>query len=67
MGALRLYLMTFGATGVASLALVLYLRGPRKTAEQIERERRDRLSAIGRITDGTLIFQEIPRTAVASS
>jgi hypothetical protein len=61
MGALRLYLMTFGATGVASLALALYLRSRRKTAEQIERERRDWLSTIGRITDGTLIdIHEVP-------
>ena len=61
MGALRLYLMTFGATGVVGLALALYLRSRRKTAEQIERERRDRLSMIGRITDGTLIdVQEVP-------
>ncbi len=61
MGALRFYLMTFGATGVASLAIVFYLRSRRKTAEQIERERRQRVSVIGRITDGTLIdIQEIP-------
>jgi hypothetical protein len=60
MGALRLYLMTFGVTGIASVALALYLRSRRKTPEQIERERRERLSAIGRITDGTLIdIQEI--------
>lgn len=60
MGALRFYLMTFGATGVATTVLFLYLRSRRKTAEQIERERRQRISTIGRITDGTLIdIQEI--------
>jgi hypothetical protein len=61
MGALRLYLMTFGATGVAGFAVVYYLRSRRKSAEQIERDRRQRVSTIGRITDGTLIdIQEMP-------
>ncbi len=45
--------------GIAALALVLglvlWLRSRRKTPEQIERERRLRLNAMGRITDGTVL------------
>ena len=50
-------------TGVATASLLLllgtgvawWLRGRRKTAEQLERERRQRLSAMGRIIDGTVL------------
>ncbi len=55
MGAIRFYFMTFGLTGVAAITGFYFIRGRRKTAEQIERERRRRLNTIGRITDGTLI------------
>lgn len=51
------------AGGVALLGwgLVYWFRSHRKTPEQIERERRYRLSQIGRICDGTVIdFQELP-------
>jgi hypothetical protein len=41
------------ATAIAGTALWLYRR--RKTPEQIERERRLRISEIGRITTGTVI------------
>jgi hypothetical protein len=68
MGALRLYLMAFGATGLASLAVAYYLRSRRKTAEQLERERRQRVSTIGRITDGTLVdIQEVPASGNGST
>jgi hypothetical protein len=39
----------------AAGAVVLWLRSRRKSPEQIERERRQRLQTIGRITDGTVI------------
>ena len=50
-------------TGVAAAALLLLLaagvawwrRSRRKTPKQIERERRLRLNAMGRITDGTVL------------
>ncbi len=46
-------------TGVGILAAAvgiwLWVRSRRKTPEQIERERRQRLHTIGRITDGTVI------------
>lgn len=40
------------------------LRGRRKTADELERERRAMLSEIGRITDGTVIdVQEVDSTS----
>ncbi len=46
-------------TGVGLLAAAvgvwLWIRSRRKTPEQIERERRQRLHSMGRITDGTVI------------
>lgn len=52
---LRLYI--FGAVAIAAVASAgaLLARGRRKTPEQRERERRMRISEIGRITDGTVI------------
>src|SRR5215472_14039185 len=52
---LRLYIPL--GLGVAGIALVagLVARRRRKTPEQRERERRMRISEIGRITDGTVI------------
>jgi hypothetical protein len=40
---------------VMTLGLVLWLRRGRKTPDQLERERRLRLNAMGRITDGTVL------------
>ena len=40
---------------VAALALGAWVRSHRKTPEQLEQERRLRISEIGRITDGTVI------------
>lgn len=52
---LRLYVFIgLGVACVAILAGVL-ARGRRKTPEERERERRMRISEIGRITDGTVI------------
>ena len=53
------------AVAVAVLLLTavgLWLRRRRKTPEQLERERRQRLNAMGRITDGTVLdVHEEPR------
>jgi hypothetical protein len=55
MNDLRMYQFVFaGAAAVGTLMIYLALR-KRKTPEQLERERRLRLSQVGRITDGTVI------------
>ena len=61
MDSLRLYpVLVGGAAVVAALGVGFVLRRRRKTPEQLERERRLRISAHGRITDGTVIdAQEI--------
>lgn len=50
----RLYTLFLGVAG-ALLALYLLLKRKPKTADDIERERREWLDKIGRITDGTVI------------
>jgi hypothetical protein len=51
---LRIY--SFVVVGGAALLGTYYmLRGKKKSAEEIERERRETLNEIGRITDGTVI------------
>ncbi|HWR17074.1 MAG TPA: DUF3592 domain-containing protein [Terriglobales bacterium] len=63
MSALRYYPIILGGATALAVGIGLILRGRRKTAEQLERERRMRLSLHGRITDGTVIdAQEVPRT-----
>lgn len=52
--ALRLYPFIAVALG-GFLAATAWARGRRKTPEQLERERRIRISEKGRITDGTVI------------
>lgn len=62
MESLRLYSMAVGAGAVLVTAMAFMLRRKRKTDEQLERERRERINVIGRITDGTVIdAQEIPK------
>ena len=51
---LRLYTMVVGGAGVL-LAVYFFLRRKPKTAEDLERERRQWLDQVGRITDGTVI------------
>ncbi len=59
MNALRLYTLVLGGSGIALAAYLLLRRKP-KTAEDLERERRQWLDRVGRITDGTVIdVQEI--------
>lgn len=60
-GALRLYpVIAAVAVGVFAAARAV-VRSRRRTPEQRERERRDRINEIGRITDGTVIdVSEMP-------
>jgi len=55
MSALRLYPVVVGAATIAAIGVGYILRGHRKTPEQLERERRQRISTHGRIIDGTVI------------
>ena len=57
---LRLYTLALSGVGLAYAGYALLRRKP-KTAEDMERERRTWLNAVGRITDGTVIdVQELP-------
>ena len=49
------YLIIAGAAAAGAAVVGLWLRARRKTPEQLERERRERINQIGRITDGTVI------------
>jgi hypothetical protein len=51
---LRLYPLILGGTAAAALVFGSLLKGNRKTPEQVELERRTRLSNIGRMTDGSV-------------
>lgn len=51
----RLYPLLFGGAATLGLGLIYALRRKRKTAEELEKERRDWINSIGRITDGTVI------------
>jgi hypothetical protein len=55
MNALRLYPAVLGGATLLALGARYVLRKRRKTPEQLERERRTRLSVHGRIIDGTVI------------
>jgi hypothetical protein len=56
---LRLYTVALGAVGLAFASYALLRRKP-KNADDQERDRRDWLNMVGRITDGTVIdVQEI--------
>ncbi len=61
MSAFRLYSSLLAFVVVAGGATFYWIRSHRKTPQQRERERRERLSAIGRITDGTVLdVREMP-------
>jgi hypothetical protein len=55
MSALRYFPMAIGGVTLMALGANYVLRRRRKTPEQLERERRLRISTYGRITDGTVI------------
>ena len=64
---LRLYSLLVSGAVMAAGAYYLF-RGKRKSTDDIERERRDMLGQIGRITDGTVIdvqeiSEDLPRPA----
>jgi hypothetical protein len=56
MNAFRFYPLSLVAAGVAALGIgvTVFIRRNRKTPEQLERERRHQISAMGRIIDGTV-------------
>jgi hypothetical protein len=54
--ALRLYGLILAGSG-AVLAAYLLLRRKRKSADDLERERREWLDRVGRITDGTVSYE----------
>jgi hypothetical protein len=54
MALFRIYALT-GATLIAAAGAVVWLSGSKKTPEQHEALRRQRISAQGRITDGTVL------------
>ena len=60
---LRLYTVALGAIGLALASYALLRRKP-TNAEDIEHQRRDWLSTVGRITDGTGIDVQEITTAV---
>ncbi len=51
---LRLYTLVVGAIGLVVAGYALLRRKP-KTSDEVERERRQWLNQVGRITDGTVI------------
>ncbi|HWR35778.1 MAG TPA: hypothetical protein VN622_07935 [Clostridia bacterium] len=55
MSNLRLYSVVLGGATVALVGVTCWLRSHKKTEEQREHERRQRISLTGRITDGTVI------------
>ena len=60
MSALRMYAVMAASTAAAGVGVWQWIRAHRVTAEQRERERRQRLARMGRICDGTVLdVQEI--------
>jgi hypothetical protein len=60
MNPFRLYSLILGGACIV-FALYFLLRRKPKTAEELERQRREWLDSVGRITDGTVIdVQELP-------
>ncbi len=58
------FIYPLAAVGIlaAALGVWLWIRSRRKTPEQMERERRQRLHSVGRITDGTVVDAHELRT-----
>jgi len=57
----RLYPLLLGGAATLALAVAYAMRRKRKTPEELEKERRDWINAVGRITDGTVIdVHELP-------
>src|SRR5512147_2462313 len=65
---LRLYALLGSGAAVLALGAAYWIRSRRKTPEQRERERRQRLSLHGRICDGTVLdVQEVQADGSLSS
>ncbi|MBV9608080.1 MAG: hypothetical protein JO187_00860 [Acidobacteria bacterium] len=60
MNALHLYPFALGSIALLSIFVALMLRRNRKTPEQRERERRERINTYGRITDGNVLDVQEP-------
>jgi hypothetical protein len=52
MTSLRIYSYIFGSAAAVGVGTIYWALRQRKTADQIERERRERINSSGRITDG---------------
>lgn len=60
MNPLRIFLMIAGGGAALAWGTAHWIRAHRKTAEQVERERRQRLCQFGRICDGNVLdVQEV--------
>ncbi len=55
MTSLRLYSFIFGGAAALGIGTIYWAIRQKKTADQIERERRERINTVGRITDGTVV------------
>ena len=55
MTSIRLYAAIGGGAAALAVGIAYWIRSRRKTPEQIEHERRQRLSQHGRICDGTVL------------
>ena len=63
-----MYPLLLGGAATLALALLYGLRRKRKSAEELEKERRQWIDTVGRITDGTVIdVHEISSGADASA
>jgi hypothetical protein len=60
MNPFRIYSLVLGGAAIAFSAYFMFRRKP-KSAEELERKRREFIDTVGRITDGTVIdVQELP-------
>jgi hypothetical protein len=60
MNPFRIYSLVLGGAAIAFSGYFLFRRKP-KSAEELERKRREFIDTVGRITDGTVIdVQELP-------
>jgi hypothetical protein len=67
MTSLRAYAWVLGGAGALGVSYLLLRRKP-VSADELERQRREWLDKVGRITDGTVIdVHEAPRSAEKSS
>jgi len=60
MNVIRLYPLALGTVALLSIFAAVMLRRNRKTPEQRERERRQRINTYGRITDGNVLDVQEP-------